>query len=245
MVVVAVKYLNTLPMIWGIEQAAFVSNGLREGLLLAVPSECARLIKAKQADISLVPVAEIPDIEGGQIITDYCISADLYVRTVVLLTNESRLDHVHTIYLDTHSCTSVQLVRILSRELWHITPQYVDGLPATLGVGEAMVAIGDKVFDLEDKYRQNIDLAQSWRELTGLPFVFAAWVARTTQGVAMADELNSAIGYGVSHIEDAVNSAKDAPADALQYLTYNIKYNLTSAKRLSMELFWEKLQKPG
>lgn len=241
MVVVAVEYLNTWPFIHGITHAA--NSFLRDGLLLAPPFQCAELMKNGQADISLVPVAEIPNIEQSTIITDYCIGVENTVRSVVLLHNERALKDLHTIYLDAHSRTSVQLVRILAREMWAIKPRYIGGLPTRLNKGEGMVAIGDKVFEIENRFVHNIDLAVAWRELTGLPFAFAAWVTRTDLGRQMAGELNSALKYGVEHIADAIATHSDAPEYAMDYLTNNIDYDFTQQKREAMELFWTKIKK--
>lgn len=240
--VVAVSYLNTIPMIYGIEQAA--PEWLRAALSLAIPAECAQSLIDKRADVALVPVAEIPNIEGAKIITDFCISAEGTVDTVALLSN-SPLSEIHTIYLDNHSRTSVQLVRVLARELWKISPQWIDGIPSTVvGDGEAIVAIGDKVFDIQRSYTLKWDLAEEWMQLTGLPFVFAAWVARTPEGEAAEEELNRALEYGVTHISDSITDKYDYDV-AYKYLTQNIQFRLNDTKRAAIKLFWEKIITPG
>lgn len=239
--VVAVSYLNTRPFIYGIEQAA--PTWLRAALLLAVPAACADSLIEGTADVALVPVAEIPRIEGAQIITNYCISAYGTVNTVAMF-SDSSLSQIHTVYLDAHSRTSVQLVRIIAHELWHISPRWVDGIPAHITPGEAVVAIGDKVFGIENNYTNKWDLSEQWLELTGLPFVFAAWVARTPEGVAIAGELSAALEYGCTHIADAVYEMPN-PDHAYRYLTQNIEFTLDQAKREAMKLFWEKIITPG
>lgn len=228
-------------MIYGIEQAA--PSWLRAALVLAVPAECAQSLIDKQADVALVPVAEIPRIESARIITDYCISAEGLVDTVALLSN-CPLSEIHTIYLDAHSRTSVQLVRVLARELWRIAPRWIEGIPATTGSGEAVVAIGDKVFTMQTKFTHKWDLAEQWQQLTGLPFVFAAWVARTAQGKAAEEALNRALAYGCQHIADSIPSCYDYP-QAYKYLTENIQFRLDDRKRAAIKLFWEKIITPG
>lgn len=239
--VVAVSYLNTLPFIYGIQQAA--PEWLRAALLLAPPADCADALINRQADIALVPVAEIPRIQGAQIITDYCLAAHGRVETVALLTN-TPIDQLKTIYLDKQSRTSVQLVRILARELWKIQPIWIDGIPRTVDHGQAIVAIGDKVFDIESQFAFKYDLAEEWQTLTGgRPFVFAAWVARTEQGLQASQELNNALSYGTQHIAQAIAERKDRDK-AYHYLTENLKFDLTDPAREAMKLFWEKIITP-
>lgn len=240
--VVAVSYLNTVPFIYGIRQAASV--GLRAALSLDIPSACAQSLIDKCADVALVPIAEIPAIERARVITNYCISADGAVDTVALLSNTA-LHQITTVYLDNHSRTSVQLVRVLARELWNISPRWVDGIPEQKILdGEAIVAIGDKVFDIQQNYSLKWDLAEQWKELTGLPFVFAAWVSRTEQGDEIEAELNHALEYGVNHITQSIPLGYD-PQTAYKYLTENIQFVLDEPKRASMKLFWEKIITPG
>ncbi len=206
------------------------------------------MIQDNQADIALVPIAVIPSLKHCKIITDFCISAENEVRTVELLSN-TPLQSISKIYLDAHSRTSAQLVQILAREKWNINKNiiWIDSLPLNplnITTGEAILCIGDKVFDLEDKFKYNIDLAKEWIEHTGLPFVFAAWVA-TEKGEALKDELSEALEFGTKHTIDAIAKHKPTAPQALTYLTHNIKYNLNESKVQAMRLFWEKQKIPG
>lgn len=245
-------------------------------LTLRVPALCAADAIAGDTDIALIPVAAIPLIPGfsvlsttsaagnssvgrtqdfiPQIITDYCIGAEGAVDTVVLL-SDTPLNDIRRVYLDSHSRTSVQLVRVLAREHWGITPEWIDCADCSgeLRPGEAMVAIGDKVFALTaaHEYAWRYDLAQEWHDFTGgLPFVFAAWVACTPAGLSFAPKLNSALAYGVSHIAESipgtVNRSRDFEFEpAYRYLTESIKFDLDDRKRTAMRLFWEKIITPG
>ncbi len=246
-------------------------------LSLRVPSLCAADAIAGETDIALVPVAAIPLIPGfsvssvrpgspsdgfiPRIITDYCIGAEGPVDTVVLL-SDTPLADVRRVYLDSHSRTSVQLVRVLAREHWRLAPEWVDSADCVsdaapqgrpLEPGEAMVAIGDKVFGLKagHHYAYCYDLAQEWHDFTGgLPFVFAAWVACSGAGLSFAPILNRALAYGVGHIAESVagtvNRSRDFEfARAYRYLTKSIQFDLDDRKRQAMRLFWEKIITPG
>lgn len=249
-------------------------------LSLQVPSRCAAEAIARETDIALVPVAAIPLIPGfsvsdhsidaaersaaaftPQIITDFCIGAEGAVETVVLL-SDTPLAAVRRVYLDAHSRTSVLLVRVLAREHWGIDPQWVDFADCAtdfvegdrrLEPGEAMVAIGDKVFTLKTAhtYAHCYDLAEEWRRFTdGLPFVFAAWVACSQEGLDFAPTLNRALDFGVKHIADSITGTVNRSRNfdfptARDYLTHSIKFDLDARKRLAMRLFWEKIISPG
>jgi len=176
--IAAVSYLNTIPFIYGIEHAG---AGLHAELLLSPPRGCAEALRDGKADLALIPVAAIPGISGLRIVTPYCIGASGPVRTVVLASADP-LENVDTVYLDSHSLTSVRLVRLLAAKLWKREFRWRelddfsvldDPKPRT-----GYVIIGDKVFAREAAFRYRYDLAEQWRLLTGLPFVFAAWVAR-------------------------------------------------------------------
>ncbi len=237
MKIVAVEYLNTLPMIYGIRRVAH--RALCDGLHLAIPSQCAKIAADGMCDIALVPVGALSSLPPYKIITDYCISATGEVDTVALLSN-TELSKVTRIYRDTHSRTSVKLCELLCGELWKIAPEFVDGLPSELSEGEAMVAIGDKVFDLEDNYKYKIDLSSEWERLYSLPFVFAVWVALTPLGEQYSEKLNESLAYGVSHISDALPDDPPRPR-FLRYLTESIEYGLSEKKLQSMELFLSKI----
>ncbi|MEG0163481.1 MAG: menaquinone biosynthesis protein, partial [Mucinivorans sp.] len=230
--VVAVSYLNTVPMIYGITHAA--TNELRDGLVLCPPAACADALIDGSADVALVPVATLKNLPQARLITPYCISASGPVATVVLLTN-TPTEQITTIYLDSQSRTSVQLVRILARQKWQIDVRYIDHLPQSLAPGQAMVAIGDKVFDLQEHYLYKIDLAQEWQQMTNLPFVFAVWATCRNIDSQTVDALTQAIGYGIRHIPMAVPWDKNRERN-IAYLTSNIEFELNRAKHEAINL---------
>jgi len=263
MKIAAVSYLNTVPMVYGIARA--IESGELDGteVVLSPPSGCAAVFAAGAAQVALLPSAallelgirnnviarnEAIQLRESEIVTDYCIGASGDVRTVVIMSN-SPIEKVRRLYVDSHSLTSVALSRILCRELWHIAPQRVPmgdmaALPAAMDgaeAGDAFLLIGDKVFDCEGRFEHSYDLARAWRELTGLPFVFAVWVACEQADEEFIERLNAALRYGAEHIPQAVAASAHAGRDyAVDYLTRNIDFRLDEAKRRSLALFLEK-----
>ncbi|MDR0728934.1 MAG: menaquinone biosynthesis protein [Prevotellaceae bacterium] len=235
--VAAVSYLNTVPFLHGLKQSA-VARYVR--LSLAPPAQCAAMIVAGHAHIALTPVAAIPQLKKYTLVADYCLGAVAPVRTVVLL-SDTPLDAIRTIYLDTHSRTSVALVRILAERYWHITPTFapltMDAFP--IQPNEGCVMIGDKVFSHEQQFLYRYDLADEWIRFTGLPFVFAAWTTVKPIPPTLLRMFNEALAYGVAHIAESV--AAEAPAFdatlAIDYLTNNIHYPFDEDKQRGMNLF--------
>ena len=119
---VAVSYLNTKPLLYGLLRSPLSD---RMHMDLAIPSECARRLVAGEADIALVPVAVLPELERYEIISDYCIGADGAVATVCIYGDVPLAEMTH-LYLDHHSRTSVMLARLLLEEYWQHDVTFLD-----------------------------------------------------------------------------------------------------------------------
>ena len=172
-----VSYLNAKPFYYGLRNSQQLIKSIR--LSLDVPSICATKLANRNVDIGLVPVASIPSIENARIITPFCIGSSGAVKSV-LLVSDVPVEQLHKIYLDTESVTSVALVKILARELWSIGPEWVDkDISVTPEKPEQVgnVIIGDKAITASQSKKYVYDLSEEWMKLTGLPFVFAVWVA--------------------------------------------------------------------
>lgn len=238
--VAAVSYLNTVPFIYGIEHA----HSLRADLLLSPPSANVEAFLNGFADIALIPSAAVPHLADAQIVTKYCLGAHNPVRTVVILSH-SPIENIDRLYLDSHSRTSVLLSKILCDELWHIKPDFVhmddySVVDAPAG-GDAFLLIGDKVFDYENRFAYKYDLAEAWENMTGLPFVFAVWVARPGVPDENINALEEALAYGVAHIPESIAwYGHSGKSYSLDYLTNNIDFVFDEQKHKALSLYWEK-----
>ena len=235
----AVSYLNTIPFVYGIMKKTDPCDFILE---LDVPSMCARKLIHKEVDIALIPVGAIPEVENPELITNYCIGAVQSVKTVVLLSQEP-LNNIDKIYLDFDSRTSVQLVKVLAENYWKIKPVWENLLPGEadkITGKDAIVAIGDKTFELVKRYKFVYDLAEEWICFTSLPFVFAAWMSNKELPETTILSLNDALAYGIDHKPDALRFFKDKlpkNVNCLDYLENNISFILDDEKRKGMELF--------
>ncbi len=240
----AVSYLNTFPFVYGIIESGFLTNFR---LSLEVPSLCAEKLKNGDADISLVPVAALPEINRFHYISDFCIGAVGEVKTVLLL-SKVPLNQITRIYLDFDSRTSVELVKVLARHHWHISPQWQNlkaGQAATGQDIESLVAIGDKTFEIRQHFPYVYDLAKAWISFTGLPFVFAAWVSREKLPDDVLSQFTRAIAFGISHKRECLEYFRDKlPGcnDCLSYLEHNISYDFDEKKKEGLNAFLSLIQ---
>ena len=239
----AVSYLNTKPFLEGMEQSGFLN---RVDLSLDIPSVCAKKLLDGTVDIGLVPVAIIPLLRESHIITDYCIGAVGPVKSV-LLYSDVPLEEIRSVLLDNQSRTSVALVKIICKYLWKIDPQWTlvkDGYEQDIKGEVAGVVIGDRTFALRDTFKYTFDLAEAWKALTGLPFVFACWVSNTPIDAETERLFNEALRLGVGQTEAVAARYADkfpAGSDIKGYLGTSISYTLDAQKRKGLQRFLELL----
>jgi len=239
-----VSYLNTKPFLYGLEQSA-VRNKLE--LQLDIPSVGGKKILNNTVDIGLVPVAVLAKLDDARIITDYCIGANGPVKSVSIF-SEVPIDKVEKVFLDHHSLTSVQLVKILLREHWQINPLQIDahtGYIEEIKGSTAGLVIGDRALLLNNRFEYVYDLSAAWKQLTGLPFVFAAWITRKSLPKDLITDINKALQIGVSHINTVAANYKHpnfSEKEVYDYLQNFISYNLDSTKRRALDLFIGKVR---
>lgn len=232
----AVSYLNTKPLLYGIER-----SGLMSGIELIVdyPARLAKGLQQGDIDIALLPVAAIPQIDKAHIVSDYGICAEGNVVSVALFSNVP-VEDIETVYLDYQSRTSVKLAEVLLQHYWKKKVIYKQAdeqyITAIKGVN-AGVIIGDRALEQLHNFEYVYDLSAAWKELTGLDFIFAAWVANKELPSGFTSLFNKANGEGLAHL-DAVIKENPFPAYNLKtYYTENIKYLLDEKKREGMKLF--------
>lgn len=238
-----VSYSNTLPFLYGLQQSDIMND---IDLSLDIPSKCAEKLLTNQVDIGLVPVAILPLLPEYHILTDYCIGANKKVNSVILV-SDVPLNEIETILLDYQSKTSINLVQVLAREYWKISPKFkhaIVGFEDKIAEKTAAVIIGDRTFNLAKPYGYIYDLAEEWYKFTGLPFAFACWVANKPIAPEFVEKLNQALSFGVNHKQESIGLASnnDITFEQLKnYLTNDISYELTDEKRTSIQLFLDYL----
>ena len=185
-----------------------------------------------------------------------CCGPTLTVR----LFSRVPFERVTRIHADTDSHTSVALLRVLLAERYGLRPTLID-YHAREQVAdhrltpppETMLLIGDKVVTdgpPAKEYPHQLDLGEAWHEMTGLPFVFAIWMARA--GVALGDlpgVLESQRIQNSRRIEaivDAHAAAHGWPRElAMEYLGRLLRYETGPAELRAIEHFASLAQKAG
>jgi len=235
----AISYLNTFPFVYGLEQSGMQKNFQLE---LDVPSLSAEKLQDEKVDIALVPVGALPGFPEYHLISPYCVGATNAVKTVLLL-SQVPLARIRTVHLDFDSRTSIELVRVLSKNFWNISPAWKKLNPgeAVKPAGyESLVAIGDKTFEIRHHFPYVYDLAEEWIRFTGLPFVFSVWASKKNLPDWLVAPFIEALSWGVRHKRGSIEYFKDKlPAcdDCLDYLENNISYSFDKEKRKGFDLF--------
>jgi len=241
----AVAYLNTRPLVLGMEQGL---GAERIELSYGVPAALARQMAAGELDIALLPVIELARIPGLEIVPGLGIVTRGASRSVLLISRRP-LAQVRSVALDAESRTSNALTRVLFAEVWGGAPEFVDVGPggldpeAALERCDAAVRIGDKaLFQPVPEGAVAHDLGTAWTDATGLPFVFAAWIAR--RGVldrATYRTLHASHRVGSRAIdaiaEDYAWGGRRDPEVARRYLTENIHCRLGAREVRAIETF--------
>ena len=170
------SYLNTKPLLYGIQNSPVIGE---MSLITEYPAKIADMLLADEIDIGLVPVSIIPAMKEFHFNTRFCIGCDGAVASVCLF-SEVPLEKIEKVLLDYQSRTSVALVEILFQKHWKLSPKFesagpdfIDGIQGDT----AAVVIGDRALQLRSSSAYVYDLGEAWKQMTGLPFVFAAWIS--------------------------------------------------------------------
>ncbi len=237
--VAAIEYLNTIPFVYGLTHSS-VKEQIE--LVPCTPSSAADKLLQGDIDLGIVPIATLPLSDRLKIVSDFCISAEGAVASV-LLCSPVPLTEIEEVLLDKDSRTSGLLLQLLAENYWHISPKYssFDFEKEGIDPSRPTLLIGDKALSHSSEFEFCYDLAFEWISFTGKPFVFACWMTNKELDTAFLKNFNEALGYGVLHIKESVKSlCYNFSSDlAIDYLSNNISYKLTPEKKESVSLFLE------
>jgi len=238
----AVSYLNTKPLLYGLQNGP-ISDAI--GLALDYPSNLVKSLKNDQIDIGLLPVAALADMEDYQIVSDFCIGTEGEVASVCVF-SEVPMEDIDTVLLDYQSRTSVLLCRILFTQHWKKRVQFINATDESyidrIKGNVAGLVIGDRALRIRERHKYIFDLGLGWKEMTGLPFVFAVWTAKHKVSEEFISLFNTANRLGLENIGLIIshNNMDYYPMEV--YFRKNISYFFTENMRLSMRLFLSSLK---
>ena len=240
----SVSYLNARPLIYGLDEAADVD------LHLEVPSRLLDGLRHRRFDVALLPVIDYQKLEGLRIVPAGGIGSNGPALTVRIF-SRMPIGKITTLACDTDSHTSVALARVILAEQFQICPRFVDLTDDTSRDAEAILLIGDKVVCEEPiGYEHQLDLGGAWKELTGLPFVFAAWMAREDADLGdLPRRLEKAKRDGLNNLASIITRyalPRGWPrALAEQYLSEILLYDIGPQQLQAIHLFHDLAAKHG
>ena len=235
-----VSYLNTRPLLYGIERSPIMEQ---IELIQDYPARIASKLLDESIDIGLVPVAVIPKLKESHIITDYCIGCSGPVASVCLF-SEVPLEDVEAVMLDYQSRTSVALARVLLKEYWQLNPRLIDTrneYQSEIKGTTAGLLIGDRALAQRKLSPYIYDLGEAWKQHTGLPFVFACWISNRKLPGEFISTFNEANKRGLQHLDKVIEENPSMIFDLRKYYTSHISYLLDEKKKEGLELFLDKI----
>jgi chorismate dehydratase len=244
--VAASSYLNSVPLIWSF------MHGTRQREIELVtdtaPSRCADMLARAQVEAALVPVIEYQRIPDLMVVPGVCIGSRSRVRSVVLVMREElgNLRGIRKVALDKSSRTSAALVQLIFREFLGFEPQWTERSPDVASMlleNDAALIIGDPGMTFSRERVVVYDLAELWREYTGLGFVFAMWMARESElervrHIDFAGARDEALEH-IGEIASVYSRVIGLPPEEIKlYLLENISYDLDEELRAGLDLFY-------
>lgn len=237
----AVSYLNTKPLIYGLRRRIAPRD-----LVLDLPSRLATRLASRDLDVALIPSVEFFRSPRGHIISDACIACRGAVRSVQLLFRTPPAE-VQSLALDEGSRTSAALAQVLLQQRYGIRPE-LRPLPIDARLSgvdaDAMVVIGDRAMQIPARdYFETWDLGQEWRRQTGLPFVFAMWVAvdEPEDSIELAASLRAARDDGLANLEEIIDNEAIkyslTAEDCRRYFVEQLHFTLGPDELAGLDLF--------
>ncbi len=212
-----IPYINTYPVYGAVDRGIVTLDAtMRDGIPSALNTEMA----AGTLDVSVISAVEYAlHADRYLLLPDLAITCDGPVRSVMLFSKRAVADlDGATVLVSRSSMTSVELLGLMFRERWGVTPRLVAAdaesadlahfgdVPhdARLVIGDAALLLSSGTHAASRLYRHHIDLGLEWKEWTGLPFVFAVWVAQRTTPVGDALRVHAGLiasrDWGVAHL---------------------------------------------
>jgi chorismate dehydratase len=272
-----VEFLNTAPLVWGFTDGPLAG---RYDLSFAVPSQCAEDLRAGRVDVGIIPSIEYQRMENVVALPGMAVAAKNEVRSLLVISKVpvEQAESFALDTNSRSSVGLVRLLCRrhwnITPEFIDSAPdpdQMLARADAALIIGDPALNLRLRMDALEAKVPQaenccgrdgneqlikNVqtlfvyDVAQQWREMTGLPCVLAIWVARrgmvTPEIVA---DFQASREYGLARIPEIAEGAALKldlpPRDLERYLSENIDFSLDEENLAGLRLYYEECARAG
>lgn len=268
-----IPYINCYPVYGAVDRGIVPLAG---EIVDGVPSALNRQMAEGTLDVSVISAVEYArDAKRYLLLPDLAITSDGPVRSVVLFSKRPASElQGRRVLVSKSSMTSVALLELLFEHVWDARPAFV---PADAELSDvekfgdtehdARLVIGDAALHLWSRlrhpgeyaahaglsaYRYAYDLGAEWKNWTGLPFVFAVWVAQRTTPVqdalAVHANLIQSRDWGISHLDTLAAQAAVATGvnkqECLEYLS-GLDYGLSYEHLAGLTEFFRRLVAAG
>ncbi len=263
-----IPYLNCAPVYGAVDRGIVT---LDAELVSGVPTELNRGIADGTLDVSVVSAVEYARDAGKYLLLpDLAISCNGDVRSVMLFSTRPapELDGARVL-VSRSSMTSVALLELLFEHAWKARPVFVPGdteaddlrrdqepVAARLVIGDAALMLRHREHPVAIAHGRDYpfvyDLGAEWKRWTGLPFVFAVWVARREVNVREALQVHGALmesrAWGLANLgtiaEDASPVSRLPSPVILEYLA-GLDYGLGLEYLEGLSEFFRRLELAG
>lgn len=270
-----IPYINCYPVYGAIDRGLIrIDADLVDG----VPTALNALMAEGKLDVSVVSAVEYArDSRRYLLLPDLAISCDGPVRSVMLFSKRPATElSRRRVLVSRSSMTSVALLELLFENVWHARPVFVPTDAEISDVArfgaedhEARLVIGDAALLLESnsttpgrrggkqsqgvpQYPHAYDLGAEWKRWTGLPFVFAVWVAQRNVAVDAALAAHAGLiasrDWGIANVPTLAKQAAEATSvavDACEQYLEGLDYGLSYPHLAGLTEFYRRLVERG
>jgi len=270
-----IPYINCYPVYGAIDRGLIrIDADLVDG----VPTALNALMAQGKLDVSVVSAVEYArDSRRYLLLPDLAISCDGPVRSVMLFSKRPATElSQRRVLVSRSSMTSVALLELLFENVWHARPMFVPTDAEISDVArfgaedhDARLVIGDAALLLEStssdshrsvektpervpQYPHAYDLGAEWKRWTGLPFVFAVWVAQRNVAVAAALAAHAGLiasrDWGIANVRTLAKQAAEATGvavDACEQYLEGLDYGLSYPHLAGLTEFYRRLVERG
>lgn len=263
-----IPYLNCAPVYGAVDRGIVSLDG---ELVSGVPSALNRQMADGTLDVSVISAVEYAREAGKyMLLPDLAISCDGAVRSVMLFsTCAAPALHGAKVLVSRSSMTSVALLELLFEQVWKARPEFVLGdaeaddlrldqtpVAARLVIGDAALMLRHRAHPVAEGHGQDYpfvyDLGAEWKLWTGLPFVFAVWVARRDVSVREALAVHGALiesrNWGLANLDRLAGESSAAlrlPRAVIHEYLAGLDYGLGLEYLEGLSEFFRRLERAG
>ncbi len=166
------------PLVYG-----FGLNSFKHELKVSYSNLKGNAHKLREGEIEIALISSLDYAlkkESWQIVPDLCLTSPEKIKHVQLFFKKGLKD-IRTIAIDEEATSESILLKILMREKYMLSPDYISmsaNIDEMFSKAEAVLIVGEKALEYYQTYRSRLDLNEEWLDMTGLPFVYAFWAGR-------------------------------------------------------------------